>query len=177
MPTPCRSCRPRVALARPRCLHGRHLAHARDVKSPSLPYSLHPLSPSPFPLPFSCSLSSRHHAARHGRPQPSFGLTALATVRCSSDPVITTISADTPSSAWLVASPSSSAIVHSCRRGRSPDPPCSCGQATTDHLGPSRGYPRERAGLLVLRLHSPAAGEPPPAGTGESPSASSILPR
>ena len=139
MPTPCRSCRPRVALARPRCLHGRHLAHARDVKSPSLPYSLHPLSPSPFPLPFSCSLSSRHHAARHGRPQPSFGLTALATVRCSSDPVITTISVDTPSSARLVASSSSSAIVHSCRRGRSPNPLCSCGQATTGHLGPSRG--------------------------------------
>ena len=141
------------------------------------PCSLHPLSPSPFPLPFSCSLSSRHHAARHGRSQPSSGLTALATVRCSSDPVITTISVDTPSSAWPVASLSSSAIVHSCRRGRSPDPPCSCGQATTGHLGPSRGYPREHAGLLVLRLHSPAAGEPPPAGTDVSPSASSVLPR
>ena len=168
MPTPCRSCRPRVALARPRCLHGRHLAHARDVKSPSLPYSLHPLSPSPFPLPFSCSLSSWHHAARHGRPQPSFGLTALATVRCSSDPVITTISVDTPSSARLVASSSSSAIVHSCRRGRSPDPLCSCGQATTGHLGPSRGYPRERAGPLVLPRPSAADDVPSPAATASS---------
>ena len=168
MPTPCRSCHPRVALARPRCLHGRHLAHARDVKSASLPYSLHPLSPSPFPLPFSCSLSSRHHVARHGRPQPSSGLTALATVRCSSDPVITTISVDTPSSAWLVASSSSSAIVHSCRRGRSPDPLCSCGQATTGHLGPSRGYPRERAGPLVLPRPSAVDDVPSPAATASS---------
>ena len=52
MPTPCRSCRPRVALARPRCLHGRHLAHARDVKSPSLPL----LSPSTLSLSLSPSL-------------------------------------------------------------------------------------------------------------------------
>ena len=139
MPTPCRSCRPRVALARPRCLHGRHLAHARDVKSPSLPYSLHPLSPSPFPLPFSCSLSSRHHAARHGRPQPSFGLTALATVRCSSDPVITTISVDTPSSARLVASPSSSAIVRKLSSWPQPRPAV---LMWPGHYGPPRAEPR-----------------------------------
>jgi len=87
------------------------------------------------PPPFSptCAVNHRSTATAIAG-QPSSGLTAVTTVRCSSDPVITTINADTPSSARLVASPSSSVVVRSGRRGRSPEPPCSCGQATTGHL-------------------------------------------